>query len=436
MSLREALVAPRMGAARGELVLTRSALARLASTLFLVGGVIGAAANLTLDLAAEPWELALAPAAAVIGLVSWFLPWHRLPRLAPVWPVPVALAFIVIPASLNALDPHSYGAFFTLIFAWLGITQRRWTCAALAAPAGALYVLPLLITGAERSSVLSVALVVPICALVGEALSWVTGRLRLVESDLLNALKVKDNFLDMTSHELRTPLTAIVGFSSIMLNHWDSITDEQRTDCLQRIERCGWSLTQMVDNLLAVARERHGSLKARPSLFSLGEFVEKLSQDYSEPSLPIEVCVPQISVMADREYLAILLRNFLSNAKSYGKPPIRIEAKESSYWVEIVVSDCGDGVPPDFVPEMFDKFTQVNSGSVRTAKGLGLGLAIANSLASVQQGEVFYQPNRPTGSRFGVRIPKNWQPGKELQGRRPGEGDGEGGGGSGAASWS
>jgi signal transduction histidine kinase len=98
--------------------------------------------------------------------------------------------------------------------------------------------------------------------------------------------------------------------------------------------------------------------------------------------------------------------NYVGNAFKYGAPPIAVELLDAGDMVEVRVRDGGEGIPPEFAPHLFEKFAQASTGSTRGASGTGLGLSIVQGLARANGGEAWFEPNEPSGSVFGVRVPK------------------------------
>lgn len=385
--------------------LPHALVARLAALLFFLGGLIGLVVDLAVD-GPGPGAIqtALGPAAMATGAVAWFCPWERWPRLATFWPVPVALALIATGATFGGLDPHAYGAFFTLIFTWLGMTQPRWTSLRFAVPAAVFYAIPFLAGGRPASELISVAQVIPICALVGEAVAWVADRLRRREEELRDALRVKSDFLTMTSHELRTPLVPVLGFASSMLSKWDVAKEQEKLDYLHRIDRNARVLDRMVENLIAMSSMEVGG-GSLPEVVDVGEIIQRTLGEFREEGHIIDItCPPGIGVVADRDHLRLVLSNFVANALRYGAPPFEIAVQVDADWANIAVADGGEGVRQEFVPHLFEKFTREGLPGTQAGRGLGLGLPLARALALVQGGEAWYEPNEPRGSRFGVRL--------------------------------
>src|SRR5262249_20650906 len=107
---------------------------------------------------------------------------------------------------------------------------------------------------------------------------------------------------------------------------------------------------------------------------------------------------------ADPDHIQRIVGNYISNAIKYGQEPIVTEAASNPPFVDVRVRDCGHGVPDEFVDRLFSKFSRAEQ--VKAAKpGTGLGLSIVRTLAQANGGDVWYEPNAPAGSCFGVRLP-------------------------------
>jgi two-component system sensor histidine kinase MtrB len=99
-----------------------------------------------------------------------------------------------------------------------------------------------------------------------------------------------------------------------------------------------------------------------------------------------------------------MLSNLVANSLRHGKPPVTITASGEDRHLRLVVEDRGEGVPPEFVPRLFDRFSRSTESSGR-AEGSGLGLSIAQAYARAHGGEIVYGPAVPHGARFEVVIP-------------------------------
>jgi PAS domain S-box-containing protein len=223
--------------------------------------------------------------------------------------------------------------------------------------------------------------------------------LRQANEDLRAADEMKSHFVAVASHELRTPLTAVLGFATTLLNHWERIPDEEKREHIRLIEGQARRLSRLADDLLTMSKIEAGALEVRPEPVAVGDALRRAVSAFADQD--IEVASEEgLQAMADADHVEQILMNFVANALKYGRPPVRVEARRRHRWVEVAVTDRGDGVPSDFVPRLFQKFAQAGRGGT----GTGLGLSIVRGLAQAQGGDAWYEPADP-GSRFCVRLP-------------------------------
>ena len=143
-----------------------------------------------------------------------------------------------------------------------------------------------------------------------------------------------------------------------------------------------------------------GAVEVHESTVDLGEAVRRAIAIFGGQASEVEVAgVDGAKVTADPDHLQRILSNLVANALRHGAPPVRLVGSDHDGWVELIVEDAGRGVPPEFVPRLFQKFAQAKG----TDGGTGLGLSIVRGLARAQGGDVWYEPGDP-GARFGVRL--------------------------------
>lgn len=225
------------------------------------------------------------------------------------------------------------------------------------------------------------------------------------ELQVLNELK--SDFLATVSHELLTPLTPILGFAALLTRQWQGLTDAQRLQFAEEIETKARSLAALIDEVLIMARLEGRTLQSRQQRLGLRDVVERAARHHPGYDVSIEIDVPEdLDVIGDRDHLQRIVSIYLDNALKYGREPVRVAATEAAAEVELRVCDGGDGVPAEFVPFLFEKFSQASTGSTRTARGLGLGLSVARGLAGLQGGDVWYEQPDIGGACFVVRVAK------------------------------
>lgn len=246
------------------------------------------------------------------------------------------------------------------------------------------------------------------------------GALERANEALKTAQQRTADLVAMLSHDVRQPLGVITGYCEVLLEGWQAMGDEKKLREVGRISRAGGKMMELVEEVLTLTEVDHGGLRARRSginmELALDEAVAALSLD-QRPRTRVDV-EPGLAVLADARHLQQILVNLLSNAHKYGGDEVRVQAgRLDNALVEICVSDNGEGVPPEFVPHLFERFTRAGSGVAPTRTGTGLGLYIVRELVEANGGTIRYEPNRPSGSRFVVELPADPARVRELTSR-------------------
>ena len=208
------------------------------------------------------------------------------------------------------------------------------------------------------------------------------------------ASRTKDDFLATLSHELRTPLNAILGWASIL-----SRTDRDRSRVMHAvrvIERNARMQSQMIEELLDVSRIASGRVRLNLSSVPIAAAIDAAFESVRPTAeakgvvLVKRIEVEATSVLADPRRLQQIIWNLLSNAVRFtpGGGEVTVTARGRDNGVEIVVSDTGSGIAPEFLPHVFDRFRQGDSSTTRAHGGLGLGLAIVHDLLAMHGGTV------------------------------------------------
>lgn len=258
---------------------------------------------------------------------------------------------------------------------------------------------------------------------VEEALrrSEIALRERALEAESAN--RAKDEFLATVSHELRTPLNAILGWSSLMLGHRHEPQVEKAFDV---IHRNAVAQAKLVDDILDVSRIITGKLALETRSVDLATLVDEAvevvrpSADAKRLSIawspPPGGCV----MVADPDRLRQVIWNLLSNAVKFTPPggKVEVETAREGEELTILVRDSGEGIEPEFLPWVFDRFRQADSSTTRRAGGLGLGLALVRHIVELHGGEVEAQSEgRGKGATFRIRLPSAITPGEVLRPR-------------------
>ena len=227
-----------------------------------------------------------------------------------------------------------------------------------------------------------------------------------------NANRMKDEFLAVLSHELRTPLNAVVGYARLLRG--GVLAGDKAERGLETLERNAMALTQIVEDVLDVSRIISGKIRLDVQPVELPLIVDNavatVQPAADAKGVRIQTLIdPRVGpVSGDPDRLQQVVWNLLSNAVKFtakpGRVQVRLERVNSE--VEVVVSDTGIGIRPDFLPFVFDRFRQADPGTTRKTGGLGLGLAIARHIVEMHGGTVeASSAGEGRGATFRVCLP-------------------------------
>ena len=226
------------------------------------------------------------------------------------------------------------------------------------------------------------------------------------------ANRLKDEFLATLSHELRTPLNAIAGYARML--QVGLLPAAKQPGAIDTIVRNASSLTQMIEDVLDVSRIVSGKVRLNVQPVEMWaivrEAIETAQPAAHAKQIRLEVIADPLGtlVSGDPDRLRQILWNLCSNAIKFsdkgGRVEVRLERVNSV--VEVTVSDNGAGISPEFLPHLFERFSQADAGTTRVHGGLGLGLAICRHLIELQGGRISAtSAGVGQGSTFHVTLP-------------------------------
>jgi len=225
------------------------------------------------------------------------------------------------------------------------------------------------------------------------------------------ANRIKDEFLTVLSHELRSPLNPILGWTKLMQSR--KFDTAKTKEALATIERNAKLQTQLIDDLLDVAKILRGKLSMNEApvdlAFVIEQAIETVRTAAVAKNITLHAVLPRIGrVSGDSARLQQIVWNLLSNAIKFtpaqGRVEIRLE--QESNQAKIIVSDTGRGINPDFLPHIFESFRQEDASTTRNYGGLGLGLAIVRYLVEAHGGTINADsPGEGQGATFTVQFP-------------------------------
>ena len=226
------------------------------------------------------------------------------------------------------------------------------------------------------------------------------------------ANRSKDEFLAMVSHELRTPLNAIAGWTSMLLA--GGLDDAKIRRAYETIDRNTRSQAQLIDDLLDIGRITSGQLRLVESTLEVANVAEmavesiRLTAESRSVRLDATIGSDLGTITGDAARLQQVIWNLLSNAIKFTHKGgiVALAVKRESNSVVITVQDDGQGIAPEFLPRVFDRFKQADNSSTRMRGGLGLGLAIVRHLVELHGGSITATSDGiGKGSLFVVTLP-------------------------------
>ncbi len=230
---------------------------------------------------------------------------------------------------------------------------------------------------------------------------------------LRRASELKTNFISNISHEFRTPLNSIISLSRMLLDHLDGDLTPEQDKQVGFIAKSARALSDLVNDLLDIAKVEAGKVKIRVKSFAAAELfsalkgmLKPLLADNTSVDLVFESVAVLPMLRTDEGKVSQILRNFISNAiKFTPQGEVRVSAHQTGDKVIFRVKDTGIGIAPEHLEAIFEEFTQVENPLQTRHKGTGLGLPLCRSLAKLLGGKVGVESEVGHGSTFFAEIP-------------------------------
>jgi signal transduction histidine kinase len=247
---------------------------------------------------------------------------------------------------------------------------------------------------------------------------------------LREASDLKSRFLSYMSHEFRTPLGAIRSLARLLLDRMDGPLSDEQEKQVMLMQRSAIELSEMVDDLLDLAKIEAGRISVSPAWFEMVDLFSALRGMFkplltmSTINLAFEEPREMPRIYTDDKRLSQILRNFISNAIKFTlEGEVRVRARpEGDDAVTFSVTDTGIGIAEEFHASIFQDFVQIDSPLQRKWRGTGLGLSLSKKIAELLGGSVSMTSQPGAGSTFSVTIPIRFeeaQPAAPMRQSRP-----------------
>jgi PAS domain S-box-containing protein len=239
-------------------------------------------------------------------------------------------------------------------------------------------------------------------------------QLQLNNLQLLEAARLKSQFLATMSHELRTPMNAIIGFSQLLLRQRQNSLVPKQADMIQRILSNGKHLLALINEILDLSKIEAGRLELKLEAFNLMTLVRSTVDelrslaDERHLALHIHDNLQNANIINDSVRLRQILVNLLSNGIKFTQTGgVEVEVREiSPDRLAITVKDTGIGIAEAELEHIFEEFRQIDQTITRKYAGTGLGLAITKSLVQLMQGTIEVESKLGQGSTFRIELPR------------------------------
>ncbi|MGQ4647601.1 ATP-binding protein [Lyngbya aestuarii] len=231
---------------------------------------------------------------------------------------------------------------------------------------------------------------------------------------LLEASRLKSQFLATMSHELRTPMNSILGFSQMLLRQRQNSLTSQQADMIERILNNGKHLLALINDILDLSKIEAGRLELKPEPFNLEALVRTTIEqirslaDEKHLALHVQTNLQDPNTINDSIRLRQILVNLVSNAIKFTEVgSVQVEVREISFdRLLLTVKDTGIGIASDDLENIFEEFRQLDQSITKKYPGTGLGLAITQSLVQLMQGSIKVESQLEQGSTFRVEFPR------------------------------
>jgi len=245
---------------------------------------------------------------------------------------------------------------------------------------------------------------------VGLTLTWLLSKrlrqAREAERRLRELHSAQDEFISVVSHELRTPVSGVLGFLQTTLDHWPSMSDDERHSAVRRAFTNARRLQAMARDVLDTESIESGQFGYLTHPIDLADEVRTSVETFMSGPIDVVLNLPEgeVIVDGDADRIQQVLSNLLDNALKYsnGDSPVEVSLEQADGVARITVVDRGAGIDPDQLSKIFEKFVRVREGSVT---GTGLGLYIARRIVEAHGGRIWAESGIGEETHFVVELP-------------------------------
>jgi PAS domain S-box-containing protein len=247
-----------------------------------------------------------------------------------------------------------------------------------------------------------------------EQLATINDQLKESESELRRANNEKDKFFSILSHDLKTPVSAIMSYSEILNDEFDSLSKNELREFISSLNEVSLNLFELLEGILNWSRVQSGRISYCPETINLSGLIEGIIKIYSQTAKKkkinlIAVSEGTVNAFVDENMISTVLRNLVSNAIKFSNTSgkIVLESIEKSDSIQISVIDNGVGIKKEDLDKLFRIDTHHTTAGTANEAGTGLGLILCKELVEKNNGNIDVESTPGEGTRFFFTIPKS-----------------------------
>ncbi|MCZ4224840.1 sensor histidine kinase [Pedobacter rhodius] len=238
--------------------------------------------------------------------------------------------------------------------------------------------------------------------------------LKHTEKQLQLINHTKDKLFSVIAHDLKNPFTSLISYSELIANNADRLGPEKIGHMAQRMNESAKLVYTLLENLLSWSRVQSGLLKARLESVNLDLLLESVKKHCTPQAQAKDILIkidtrPGLTLLADNQMSATILRNLISNAIKFSFPgnEVHIKAEQNNSVVKISVHDCGTGISEEHKGKLLELTNTFSSPGTAAEVGTGLGLVLCREFAELNNGTIYLESELGVGTTFFLLLPAN-----------------------------
>lgn len=236
--------------------------------------------------------------------------------------------------------------------------------------------------------------------------------IKQMNNKLLESNSTKDKFFSIISHDMRSPFQGLLGFSQILLDEYDELTEEEKKHYITNIREISKNSFKLLENLLQWSRLQTGNFEFNPKVFNIAEEIEPtlllLKNTAQNKEIAVESFIkPRAHIMADKNMLNTIVRNLVSNAIKFTNPggKISLFSNELNDAIVFTVKDDGIGMSQEKLEMLFKPVKNISTLGTANERGTGIGLLLCKEMIEKHNGEIWVESEEGKGTSFHFTMP-------------------------------